>query len=51
MLAFAGNPDNALGQLELWAMKTDGSATQRIDEGRGLTVNTNATNVAIVWLP
>lgn len=51
MLAFAGNPDNAPGQLELWAMKTDGSATQRIDEERGLTVNANATNVAIVWLP
>lgn len=51
MLAFAGNPDNAPGQLELWAMKADGSAAQRIDEGHGLTVNANATNVAVVWLP
>ena len=51
MLAFIGNPDGVPGQLELWAMNTDGRAVHRIDESRGLTVNTNATNVAVVWLP
>jgi Tol biopolymer transport system component len=51
MLAFAGNPDSASGQLELWVVKADGSTTQQVDESHGLTVNTDATNVAIVWLP
>lgn len=51
MLAFAGNPDGTPGRLELWVMKADGSTIQRFDESRGLTVNANATNVAIVWLP
>lgn len=51
MLAFAGSPDGTPGQLELWVMKADGSALQRVDENRGLTVNADATNVTIVWLP
>ncbi len=51
MLAFAGRPDGTPGQLELWVMKADGSATQRVDENHGLTINADATNVTIVWLP
>ena len=51
MLAFMSNSDGIPGQLELWAIRTGDQAAHRVDENRGLTVNINTSNVAVVWLP